>query len=192
MENQKLLERLNNLWAFLEEEGYYTKSNTVYFALKYIEGLEKEIKDLRELAGPTLCKQHDLRNAFMKERTPTLIDTIDSETFTHDPGKGIECGKMDAPERIWVDDERSIGGELNVFTDPPVKEAENFVVKYIRSDLSKADVKALEDKLAKAVKALRRIASNEFAGVMLTSLPPQDAAAHFARATLAELTGDLT
>lgn len=98
MENQKLLERLNILWAFLEEEGYYTKSNTVFFALKYIEGLEKEIKDLRELAGPTLCKQHDLHNGFMKERTRTLIDTIDSDTFTSDPGAGIECGKVGTPE----------------------------------------------------------------------------------------------
>ena len=46
-----------------------------------------------------------------------------------------------------------------------------------------------EVKLSETTYALKRIASNEFAGVMLTSMPPQDAAAHFARTTLAELTG---
>jgi hypothetical protein len=46
------------------------------------------------------------------------------------------------PERIWIDDERPIGGELHVFTDPPVKGAEEFVVEYIRADLAEAIVRA--------------------------------------------------
>ena len=46
---------------------------------------------------------------------------------------------------------------------------------------------AAEAKLAKAVEALKRIASGEFSGRMLTSMPPQDAAQYFARTTLAEL-----
>ena len=47
-------------------------------------------------------------------------------------------------------------------------------------------IKELEAKLAKAVEDLERIGSGEFSGRMLTSMPPQDAAAYFARSTLAE------
>jgi GTPase len=47
-----------------------------------------------------------------------------------------------------------------------------------------------EDKLQKAIEALERIASGEFSGRMLTSMPPQDAAQYFARTTLAELKGE--
>lgn len=43
----------------------------------------------------------------------------------------------------------------------------------------------LKAKLAKAVEGLERIGSGEFSGQMLTSMPPQDAAAYFARTTLA-------
>jgi hypothetical protein len=49
---------------------------------------------------------------------------------------------------------------------------------------------AAEHKLAKAVEALERIASGEFSGRMLTSMPPQDAAQYFARTTLAEMKGE--
>jgi hypothetical protein len=38
--------------------------------------------------------------------------------------------------------------------------------------------------------ALERIASGEFSGRMLTSMPPQDAAQYFARTTLAEMKGE--
>jgi flagellar motility protein MotE (MotC chaperone) len=48
-------------------------------------------------------------------------------------------------------------------------------------------IEKLKAKLAKAVEALERIASGEFSGRMLTSMPPQDAAQYFARTTLAEL-----
>jgi exonuclease VII small subunit len=48
-------------------------------------------------------------------------------------------------------------------------------------------LKQTEAKLAKAVEALERIASGEFSGRMLTSMPPKDAAQYFARTTLAEL-----
>jgi putative intracellular protease/amidase len=51
-------------------------------------------------------------------------------------------------------------------------------------------IEELEQKLAKAVVALERIASGEFSGRMLTSMPPQDAAQYFARTTLAELKGE--
>jgi putative intracellular protease/amidase len=51
-------------------------------------------------------------------------------------------------------------------------------------------IEKLERKLAKAVEALERIASGEFSGRMLTSMPPQDAAQYFARTTLAELKGE--
>ena len=53
----------------------------------------------------------------------------------------------------------------------------------------RAEVLALRRKLAKAVEALERIGSGEFSGQVLTSMPPQDAAAFFARTTLAELKG---
>jgi len=53
-----------------------------------------------------------------------------------------------------------------------------------------ARIEELETKLAKAVEALGRIASGEFSGRMLTSMPPQDAAAYFARTTIAELKGE--
>ena len=52
-------------------------------------------------------------------------------------------------------------------------------------------IEELEAKLAKAVEALERIASGEFSGRMLTSMPPQDAAAYFARTTLAKLKGEV-
>ena len=45
---------------------------------------------------------------------------------------------IEEPERIWIDDERPIGGELHVFTDPPVKGVEQLVVGYIRADLAEA------------------------------------------------------
>jgi hypothetical protein len=52
-------------------------------------------------------------------------------------------------------------------------------------------IEELEQMLAKAAKALERIASGEFSGRMLTSMPPQDAAQYFARTTLAELKGEI-
>ena len=51
-------------------------------------------------------------------------------------------------------------------------------------------IEELEAKLAKALLALERIASGEFSGRMLTSMPPQDAAQYFARTTLAEMKGE--
>jgi hypothetical protein len=54
----------------------------------------------------------------------------------------------DEPERIWIDDERPIGGELHVFTDPPVTGAEQFVVGYIRADLAEAIVRAAWERVA--------------------------------------------
>jgi hypothetical protein len=54
----------------------------------------------------------------------------------------------DEPERIWIDDERPIGGELHVFTDPPVKGVEQLVVGYIRADLAEAIVRAAWEKAA--------------------------------------------
>lgn len=35
--------RLHNLWVMLEEEGYYTKANTVELAKSRIEGLEAKL-----------------------------------------------------------------------------------------------------------------------------------------------------
>lgn len=37
-------QRAENLCKFLDEEGWYTKSNTVYLLLKAIEQLEKKAK----------------------------------------------------------------------------------------------------------------------------------------------------
>jgi hypothetical protein len=55
----------------------------------------------------------------------------------------------DEPERIWIDDERPIGGELHVFTDPPVKGVEQLVVGYIRADLAEAIVRAALERAAR-------------------------------------------
>jgi hypothetical protein len=57
----------------------------------------------------------------------------------------------DEPERIWVDDERPIGGELHVFTDPPVTGVEQLVVGYIRADLAEAIVRAALERAADEV-----------------------------------------
>ena len=54
---------------------------------------------------------------------------------------------------------------------------------------AEAKIVELEAKLVKAEEALGRIGSGEFSGQVLTSMPPQDAAAFFARTTLAELKG---
>ncbi len=62
-------------------------------------------------------------------------------------------------------------------------------INYTREE-AHAYIEELEAKLAnlaKAVMALERIASGEFSGRMLTSMPPQDAAQYFARTTLAEM-----
>jgi hypothetical protein len=56
---------------------------------------------------------------------------------------------------------------------------------------TEAKLSKSEALLAKAAKALERIASGEFSGRMLTSMPPQDAAAYFARTTIAELEGEI-
>jgi hypothetical protein len=55
----------------------------------------------------------------------------------------------------------------------------------------KRNIDELEAQLEKAMAALKRIASGEFKGVLLTSLPPQDAATAFARTTLSELKGNI-
>jgi hypothetical protein len=58
-------------------------------------------------------------------------------------------------------------------------------IEELEAKLSKS-----EALLAKAVMALERIASGEFSGRMLTSMPPQDAAQYFARSVLAGLNYD--
>jgi hypothetical protein len=58
------------------------------------------------------------------------------------------------PERIWIDDERPIGGEVHMFTDPPAKGTEAFVVGYVRADVAEAMARA-------AVEAALREAAKE-------------------------------
>ena len=40
-----LIQRLDNLWTMLEEEGYYTKANTVSLARDHIRGLLNKLKE---------------------------------------------------------------------------------------------------------------------------------------------------
>ena len=77
----------------------------------------------------------------------TLIDTVDSDTLTSDPGAGIECGKVDAPAEVWV--ETPANGPRNAYLHCGSWPGDR--TKYIRADLSQAAVEALEAKLAKAV-----------------------------------------
>lgn len=44
----ELTNRLNNAWTLLEEEGYYTKANTIVMALERIEMLENQLKEAEE------------------------------------------------------------------------------------------------------------------------------------------------
>lgn len=44
MSDKELTARLNNLYAMLEEEGHYTKANTVSLVIDHIEKLEKGIR----------------------------------------------------------------------------------------------------------------------------------------------------
>lgn len=46
MSDKELIARLNNLYAMLEEEGYYTKANTVSLVIDHIEKLEEEKREL--------------------------------------------------------------------------------------------------------------------------------------------------
>jgi hypothetical protein len=39
-----------------------------------------------------------------------------------------------APKRIWVDDERSIGGGVDVADQPPAY-VDEYVIEYVRADL---------------------------------------------------------
>ena len=55
----------------------------------------------------------------------------------------------DAPKRIWIDDERPIGGELHVFPNPPAIGAEDFVIAYHRADLSANLVRAALERAAR-------------------------------------------
>jgi hypothetical protein len=57
-----------------------------------------------------------------------------------------------AQKRIWTDDERPIGGDLHVFTNPPAIGAEDFVIEYHRADLSADLVRAV---LERAMTSLR-------------------------------------
>ena len=43
----------------------------------------------------------------------------------------------DAPERIWVEDERSLGGTVHVWDDLP-EVARHYAAEYIRADLVEA------------------------------------------------------
>lgn len=45
MPNEEILRRLDILWAMLEEEGYYTKANTVAEAKRIIIEQDKFIED---------------------------------------------------------------------------------------------------------------------------------------------------
>jgi hypothetical protein len=45
MSDDDLMKRLDNLWKMLEDEGYYTKANTVMLAKQRIEELETNTKD---------------------------------------------------------------------------------------------------------------------------------------------------
>ncbi|MCP4492389.1 MAG: hypothetical protein GY820_34535 [Gammaproteobacteria bacterium] len=88
----------------------------------------------------------------------------------------------EAPERIYMDPNIRF---------PECEKQYGCDIEYIRGDLVEAIVKKLGDslvvaeaKLAKAEEALERIGKGEFAGQMITSLPPQDATAHFARMKL--------
>jgi hypothetical protein len=65
------------------------------------------------------------------------------------------------------------------------REEAHAYIEELEAKLSKS-----EALLAKAVMALERIASGEFSGRMLTSMPPQDAAQYFAGTALAELKGE--
>lgn len=46
-----LIKRLDNLWAMLEEEGFYVKANTVVLAKNYIEQLLEERDEAWRRAG---------------------------------------------------------------------------------------------------------------------------------------------
>jgi hypothetical protein len=46
--NDDLMNRLDTCWAMLEEEGFYTKANTVMLAKNRIEELEREVETLRK------------------------------------------------------------------------------------------------------------------------------------------------
>lgn len=45
MTDMDIKQRLDNLWAFLNEEGWYTKANTAYLAKEEIENLEKRSQE---------------------------------------------------------------------------------------------------------------------------------------------------
>lgn len=48
MKDKELEGRLNNLWSMLEEEGYYTKANTVWLALQRINELEQKLEQYEQ------------------------------------------------------------------------------------------------------------------------------------------------
>ena len=82
----------------------------------------------------------------------------------------------------------SVGETLRHAMSVRIEELEANAMKASNAALlEKRRADEAQAKLAKAVEALERIASGEFSGRMLTSMPPQDAAQYFARTTLAEL-----
>ena len=50
-----LAKRLDNLWSMLEEEGFYTKANTVTLAKSHIEELEAKLA--KAVAGLKQCEE---------------------------------------------------------------------------------------------------------------------------------------
>lgn len=55
---------------------------------------------------------------------------------------------MEAPERIWIEDERAEGGDVHIYTDLP-ELAQQFATSYIRADLLDAHIGAVLEETAK-------------------------------------------
>ena len=82
----------------------------------------------------------------------------------------------EAPERIWVKESYDSWGRYGHWHSDNKGGGE----KYVRAE----HIEELEAQLEAALEVIERIGKGEFAGMMLTSFPPQDAAAHYARVRL--------
>jgi hypothetical protein len=72
-----LVKRLDNLWAMLEEEGYYVKANTVTLAKDRIEQLEREL----HLAHTCLDATKDKAEAVIIDLMSKLTKAVEALRF---------------------------------------------------------------------------------------------------------------
>lgn len=105
-----LVKRMDILWYFLEEEGYYKKANTVSLAKNRIEELEAELLETQDRSNAFATKEYhtEIRAEQAEAKLAMAVDVIDWALICWDDHK--EHGYM--MQGDWVSDARAILAKL--------------------------------------------------------------------------------